>query len=847
MASKHEAQELLDEWASGSDINPTNRLATALSTAKPTGSVGKSDIAVLLRQTLRSDDEQRRAALGTGNEPVATHLEVPTTLFPPDFPWGDFGMRTRQSGNAERTRVVAEPWSPSCFNYSEKARSVDGEAAAGAARRKKETVPGDPFLPLVDQEIATYLNPGQRGAVRSAMFMEPGGTLLVNLPTGSGKTLAMLAPTLHSANDKLALVVVPTVALAHHMEERYLRQNPSSDPCAFHAELSDDEQKAFRKRIRAGDQPVIFTNPENVVGGGLTIALTDAAAARGIGLFVIDETHIVLSWGETFRQEFRLLAGFRTHLLRTMASAENGPHEPFKTILASATITEETLHLLRRLFGKPGPFRHVAAPVARPEPSFWIAGSLDADQRKKLLLEAVRQLPRPAIIYTTLKNDQAAKRNPGTLTPGRVKQLLMEHDFNRLTVVDGSSPGSQREAALRGLQDSPESPADYDIVVATSAFGLGIDINNIRTIIHAAIPESFDRYYQEVGRAGRDGLASISVLLAIDNDRNVAKGMANPRHLSVENCRERWNTMFNSRTDLGDDRYRLSINAIPEHLSEATEYNATWNMATVNLMVRAGALTWDFDIDGRDYDRESITVRVERNDHRADHWWEHSLTPEHDLLRKNRGANFSRIEEAISGGRCIGDLIAETYTLTSPEGVETTCVPSCGGCAYCRSKSQSPQAGLSQDPGAVVGPPPGPYEFEDFASPGEFGKRVIFGTELPISEIDPRELGRHIRRTARRGSAQLIVSPGHLREKITDALVAAGVSEPMMIDDLETFDRLTSIGVPTLFLIDSDPGGHLKGSTRIPLSIFIGPGKTPVGSEGRTLQNLPGYHPIRRL
>ncbi len=93
----------------------------------------------------------------------------------------------------------------------------------------------------------------------------------------------------------------------------------------------------------------------------------------------------------------------------------------------------------------------------------------------------------------------------------------------------------------------------------------------------------------------------------------------------------------------------------------------------------------------------------------------------------------------------------------------------------------------------------------------------------------------------------MIVSPGHLREKITDALVAAGVSEPMMIDDLETFDRLTSIGVPTLFLIDSDPGGHLKGSTRIPLSIFIGPGKTPVGSEGRTLQNLPGYHPIRRL
>ncbi|SVD78963.1 uncharacterized protein METZ01_LOCUS431817, partial [marine metagenome] len=159
MTSRIEAQELLDEWASGADINPTNRLAAALSTARPTGSVGKSDIAVLLRQALRSDDEQRRRVL-----PVAdlSHLDVPATLFPPDFLWRSFGMRANPLGDGELIRVRAEPWSPSCFNYSEKAGSVDGEAAAGAARRKKETVPGDPFLPLVDQEIATYLNPGQR-------------------------------------------------------------------------------------------------------------------------------------------------------------------------------------------------------------------------------------------------------------------------------------------------------------------------------------------------------------------------------------------------------------------------------------------------------------------------------------------------------------------------------------------------------------------------------------------------------------------------------------------------------------------------------------------------------------
>jgi len=199
------------------------------------------------------------------------------------------------------------------------------------------------------------------------MMLPPGATLVVNLPTGAGKTLAMLAAGETAQSGMSSVLVVPTVALALDHERRYHAQHPNSPPTAYHGDLPPATKADFRRRLRNGEQRVLFTNPESLVSS-LARSMSDVAAGGRLALLAIDEAHVVGTWGDAFRPQFHGLVGLRTHLHR---QANEHGHPAFKTILASATLSEDTLQLLRSLFGQPGPFFHVAAPVIRSESEFW--------------------------------------------------------------------------------------------------------------------------------------------------------------------------------------------------------------------------------------------------------------------------------------------------------------------------------------------------------------------------------------------------------------------------------------------------------------------------------------------
>src|SRR5687767_15876163 len=101
----------------------------------------------------------------------------------------------------------------------------------------------------------------------------------------------------------------------------------------------------------------------------------------------------------------------------------------------------------------------------------------------------------------------------------------------------------------------------YDLIIGTSAYGLGVDQPDVRTIIHACLPETLDRYYQEVGRSGRDGRASIALVCWTGSDRRMARSLANPRLIGEEKGLKRWEAMFRRAESAGDGRYRVSVAA----------------------------------------------------------------------------------------------------------------------------------------------------------------------------------------------------------------------------------------------------------------------------------------------
>lgn len=848
MRTVQDVQSLLDRLATDQRIEAGDRVSSALQAAW-SGHDGSADAAVLLRQVLRCDDVRRNPCepgRSADAEARATSawLDVPhSQSFPPDYRWSDFGLDAQPRRGA-LTRIRAAPWTPRWLDCAS-VPAVDHDVSDLRMVRRDESVGGDPFLAQIDQDFTTYRTPGQRAAVRSALIAGAGSTLVVNLPTGGGKTLAMLAPAVTaSTSGFVSVVVVPTVALALDQQRRYASQHPEAPPTAYHGGLTSDQKSDFLARLRSGGQPILFTNPEALVTS-LAWPLSSAAAGGRLRLLAVDEAHIVASWGDAFRPHFHALAGLRTHLLR---EANAAGHEAFKTVLASATITEDTLLLLEGLFGQPGPFLHVGAPVVRPEPTFWVAPAAHSNERDARLIESLRYLPRPAIVYTTLRDERAAR--PGTLTPKRLSQLALSHGFTRFAIVDGTSTTTQRETVLRDLRDTAEQPSTIDLVFATSAFGLGLDVPDVRTIIHACMPESLDRYYQEVGRGGRDGQPMISLVLRTEPDEEVAKGIAAPRVLTADRARDRWTAMVQVADELGPDTIRVPLTAVPSKLDQNTDYNERWNLLTASLMARAGALAWDFSLDKLPTDSDSplddhrwLTVRILRSDHQSLDFWSEVVESVRAQMIDGSRAGLKNLRTALSGRRCVGELVGLNYSISSPPSLQTACQPSCGGCASCRRHGLSRWSSPSPIPSGIEAVAAlCPTRLRQLAAPGRWGPRVIVGAEAATMQ-SRRKLRRAVRSLVAAGGIQLLVVPDEKLRMAEDWLPPQdGARPPLMMNSLGDFDPHTEVGVPTLVIVDegTDPESLLDGSARSSLFVVLGPGDLRVGASDQSLLDNDG-------
>jgi ATP-dependent DNA helicase RecQ len=689
------------------DFNPADatslkpcqqRLLDALQ--NPSSPPGTGDVVALVRHVLRLETEVQGG--------VSPLLKVPRTApFPKHREEWEGSSIDILKESPDSFLLSSRAWTPAWLPGSESVSPEPPLLEKNAKRRNSPCVAGDPFLSVVGHE--TYQSVGQREAIRAILTMPPNATLVVNLPTGSGKSLcAHLPAQLKSEPVGVTIVVVPTVALAIDQERAFREKTGTSYATAYYSDTSVDGQERrdeIRDRIRRGVQSIVFTSPEGLIES-LSYSVYQAARQGFLKYFIIDEAHIVEQWGDEFRPEFQELAGLRRDLLRLTS---------FPTLLLTATVTESCLDTLETLFGQPGDFQVVSSVQLRPEPSYWFVWCSSWEERRQRLVEALHNLPRPLIIYGSKVVDVE-----------RWFRELQRVGFKRIGKMTGGSSQQARSQLLDAWRNG-----QIDIVVATSAFGLGVDLQDVRAVIHTCIPETIDRFYQEVGRGGRDGKATLSLTLYTRSDYDVAFNLNEITYISTERGRSRWQEMFNQKTGLPDGRYKVPVNVPPPYnldLDPASTRNQDWNIRTLTLMSRAELIEIDAEPPPQkaDFDEESYkqalenyrnlrVVRVLQNSHLDLETWQRMVEPARKQRQKWAERSLALMREALQPRRCISEIFSEAYSVPAREVPYRSRVHverSCGGCPVCRDKGVEAFAGgvplplpVWSEPSSSVGRP----------------------------------------------------------------------------------------------------------------------------------------------
>jgi superfamily II DNA/RNA helicase len=704
------------------------RCRDAIAQAASGGPATALDVAVLMRQVLRRRSERDGIPyrLLTGAHPgVPANLEI----------WRKCGTSALPSPGGQLL-LEAKPYQPAWLD----AHSPVDAAAAATPRACYADLPADPFFTAATMHQA-YRTAGQRSATRAAVSMPEGGTLIAELPTGSGKTEIAISLA-GVSRGQAVIIVVPTVALAYDFERRFRELHAQRYGRAAHhlafawtGDTDGTTRESMRQDLIRGEIPLLATSPESL-DRALRNSLLDAAGAGRLAAFVIDEAHLVTQWGYDFRPEFRELATLRQDALR--AATEAG-QSPAKTLLLSATLGRAELADLSNLFGEPGPVSLVAANMLRPEPDYWIAPWADAAERQARVLEALTYLPRPLILYVT-RPEQAKSWD----------KLIREHGFGRSAVVTGETAGEDRRDVLAGMRAGHRRASRYDLVIATSAFGLGIDYAGIRAIVHACLPETVGRWYQEVGRAGRDGNASVAVLVPGAHDTRVAASLS-VTTLTGETASQRWQDLWASRQETAEG-FVVDLQHAPPGKT-AGSYNYKWNFQLLRALEDLGHISRRVI---SPWEAERLGLTWSPNDH---HWeqvellgdeihapgffgrvWEHWR----DQAAGPVADAFARMREILRPGTSVCTVVSQFYApderiweVFGPAAATLEPEAGCGRCPGCRALRIAPQARTPPSPGGVWkadNPPTGTLTRLLTACPSAPGAAVLTDEE-PFARV----------------------------------------------------------------------------------------------------------------
>lgn len=506
----------------------------------------------------------------------------------------------------------------------------------------------------------------QKLAVFGALDTPDGYTTLVSLPTGGGKSL--ITQTMAYQNSGLTIVIVPTVSLAIDQvrsAKNNVKHDTENEIFCYYSGIENERKVALRNAIKQEYAKLLFISPEALIKNDeFASMIAETNQKKYLRTLIIDEAHIVVEWGDFFRVDYQCLEAWRKELLKV--------NSQIRTVLLSATYTRNSVATLKQMFSSDNRWIEIRCDALRHEPRYILVRASSFTDKRRKMVELIKKLPHPMVVYV---NSPAEAEE--------IKVAIKNAGIDSLETFTGNTRSAERERIIADWTDDK-----IDLIIATSAFGVGVDKGDVRTVLHLYIPDTSNQYYQELGRGGRDGLTCLSVMCINPKDDIDSAYKRMNKVLSTDKIWGRWRSMYKSQsskwtkgTVVLDTAVKPIYNVTADD-KDASGIDIQWNVYVVLLLRRYNLISVRSMIYENKDDSYKIHVEINNDDLRAETDQAPAIISSiRDIEAKGFETEIRRIVRGIDNFEkfCWSEMFFDTYNKVAAY---------CGGCG----KHHNPEA-----------------------------------------------------------------------------------------------------------------------------------------------------------